>query len=96
MLSKVKRVGGAIQKPVKAERTADASATRAPVAACPGGLLTPAEAAQRMRVTDRVLERWRSNGEGPRYVRLSRKSIRYRIEDLDSFITAGVRAHTAE
>ncbi len=59
-------------------------------------LLTPHEAAERLRVTARVLERWRSTGEGPQFVRLSRKSIRYRDEDLTAFVAAGVRSNTVE
>ncbi len=42
-----------------------------------------------------VLERWRGTGEGPAYIRLSGKYIRYRQEDLEVFIQASRRQSTA-
>ena len=58
-------------------------------------LMTPAEAAAQLRVTHKVLERWRSTGEGPTFVKLSSKTIRYRIDDIEAFVTGRVRASTA-
>ena len=40
-------------------------------------LLTPADVATMLGIGVRTLERWRCTGEGPRFVALSRKSIRY-------------------
>jgi hypothetical protein len=60
-----------------------------------GTLLTPAEAASLLSVTEKVLERWRSTGDGPTYVRLTRKTIRYRTSDINAFISGNVRANTA-
>ena len=56
-----------------------------------GGLMTPAEAASFLSITPKVLERWRGIGEGPSFVRLSRKSIRYRREDVEEFVTQRVK-----
>jgi hypothetical protein len=61
----------------------------------PGALLTPAQAADALGVTARVLEHWRGCGDGPAFVRLSRKTIRYRAEDLQAFVAAARRASTA-
>ena len=59
-------------------------------------LLTPPQAADLLGVSARCLERWRRTGDGPPFVRLSTKSIRYRIEDLDAFVASSVRASTAQ
>jgi hypothetical protein len=58
-------------------------------------LLTPASAAGRLATTAKVLERWRSTGDGPRFVRLTKKTIRYRAADVEAFIASRVRASTA-
>jgi hypothetical protein len=59
-----------------------------------GGLIAPAVAAARLSVTAETLERWRGAGQGPRFVKLTNKTIRYRPEDLEAFI-AHVQASTA-
>jgi hypothetical protein len=51
-------------------------------------LITPADAAARLRVRPRTLEFWRARGHGPRFVRLGEKTIRYTIADLDAFVEA--------
>ena len=51
-------------------------------------LLTPAEAAEILRISPATLPRWRWAGEGPDFVRIGR-SIRYRREDLDRYIQRG-------
>ena len=61
----------------------------------PGELITPAVAADRLSVTAKVLERWRGTGDGPVFVRLTSKTIRYRPEDLDAFVAGRTRASTA-
>jgi excisionase family DNA binding protein len=52
-------------------------------------LLTPAEAAARLQVSEKTLRRLRDRGL--RYVMLSAGSIRYRAEDLSDFIEARVQ-----
>ena len=59
------------------------------------GLLAPAAAAAWLQVTPKVLERWRTSGGGPPFVRLSRKIIRYRISDLTAFVDSRVCSSTA-
>lgn len=62
----------------------------------PGDLLAPAQAAELLGVRPQVLERWPGNGEGPVFIRLSRKTIRYRRQDLAGFIGERVRSSTAQ
>lgn len=59
-------------------------------------LLTPANVAEQLGLTERTLERWRITGEGPRFVKLSRSSVRYLAEDITAFIADRLRANTAQ
>ncbi len=61
-----------------------------------GNLLTPAEAAERLGVTERVLERLRGTGGGPNFIKLTAKTLRYRGEDLEAFVIGNVRRNTAQ
>jgi len=61
-----------------------------------GKLLTPAEAAERLGVTERVLERLRGTGDGPDFIKLTSKSLRYRPEDVETFVISNVRRNTAQ
>ena len=71
--------------------------TAQPAKPAPDGtaLLKPAEAARRLGVQERALERWRSTGGGPPYVKLGGKTLRYRTSDLEAFIASSVRRSTA-
>lgn len=51
----------------------------------PPMLLTPAEAAQHLRRSVNTLKWWRTNGEGPDYVKLGQK-VFYTPESLAAFI----------
>jgi hypothetical protein len=57
-------------------------------------LLDTTQAAARLGLKPCTLEKWRSTGGGPRYVKLGR-CVRYRIVDLDGFTESRLRAHTA-
>jgi len=59
-------------------------------------LLTPQTLAEMLGITERTLERWRIIGEGPRYVKLSRSTVRYMAEDVAAFVTARLKANTAQ
>lgn len=61
----------------------------------PAELVTPAEAARMLQVGVTALERWRTTGDGPAFVRLSSKTIRYRRGDIESFVADRVRTSTA-
>jgi hypothetical protein len=58
-------------------------------------LLTPDAVAGRLGVSTKALERWRGTGEGPAFVRLSRKTLRYEAAAVDAFIASRVRTSTA-
>lgn len=51
-------------------------------------LLDPDEVATLLGVTKTLLSRWRSEGRGPKYLKLGAKSIRYDRRDLDAWIEA--------
>ena len=59
-------------------------------------LLAPAQAADLLGVRAQVLERWRGTGDGPAFVRLSSKTIRYRRQDIAAFVAERVRSSTAQ
>ena len=59
-------------------------------------LLTEAEAAAYLRLTRRALQAWRYQGRGPRFVKISRRAVRYRLGDLDSFIEECLRSSTSD
>lgn len=61
----------------------------------PQQLLMTAEAAEFLRISKPHLEKCRVYGGGPRFVRLGR-SVRYRIEDLQAWVEAGVVESTSE
>lgn len=60
-------------------------------AASPEKLLTQAEVAERLSVSERTLEAWRCRGFGPAFVKLGR-SVRYRPSDVERWLAAHVRA----
>lgn len=57
--------------------------------------LRTAQAAARLGLQPSTLEKWRSTGGGPLFVKLGR-AVRYRMADLDVFATERLRAHTAQ
>ncbi len=60
-------------------------------------LLREGEAARRLAVTPACLRKWRSNGRGPKFLRLESRAIRYSDAELQRWIeeralqTVGVR-----
>lgn len=56
-------------------------------------LLDTYAAAERLGVTATALIAWRARHRGPRYVRIStgpRGTVRYRVSDLNAYVTANV------
>ncbi len=51
-------------------------------------LLTQSEAATLLHIEPRTLESWRLQKTGPRYIRYSRRCVRYRVEDLCEWLNA--------
>ena len=59
-------------------------------------LVDQQRAAEILDVSERTMEAWRGSGFGPRFVRLSRRAIRYRLEDLEEFIEERLRRSTSD
>ena len=59
-------------------------------------LLTPQQVADMLGLTERTSERWRITGEGPRYSKLSRSTVRYQRDDVAAFVAERLRANTAQ
>jgi predicted site-specific integrase-resolvase len=51
--------------------------------------------ADRWDVSEATLERWRSEGIGPVFLKL-RGQVRYRIEDIEAFEAESLRASTSK
>lgn len=65
------------------------------VIAVVAALLDTPEAAVYMNYKPATLEQWRWNGRGPLFVKIGR-SVRYRISDLDNFLSERVFSNTTE
>ncbi len=59
-------------------------------------LLRPAEVADVLGVSERTLERWRMDGEGPQFISMSRKTIRYSAGAVEDFIDGRLKENTAQ
>lgn len=53
----------------------------------PEELLTPTETAEFLKVSADTLRRWRYERNGPRYVRVGRRMVRYTVKDLLAFLS---------
>ena len=84
------------QRPRQTDPVAEAMAETVEEGARAPQLLTPPEVAKLLNVSVRTLERWRMTGEGPSYVRLSRKQIRYTEVAVVKFIRGSERTNTAQ
>ena len=52
-------------------------------------LICTKAAAKLLGLSPQTLEKWRSQGRGPVFVRIGSKAIRYRCEALTQFIESG-------
>ncbi len=59
-------------------------------------LLTEQQAATLLNVNPRTLQKWRINGGGPLFVRISRRCIRYRPKDVRNWAQHRVKSSTSE
>jgi len=59
-------------------------------------LYTEPQAAHFLNFTPRCLQAWRQRGEGPKFVRVSSRAIRYRKIDLDNWIKERLKSSTSE
>ena len=53
-------------------------------------LLSEREVSEDLNVALNTLRNWRWRGEGPRFVKLGKRAVRYRRADVDAFIEAGL------
>jgi excisionase family DNA binding protein len=60
----------------------------------PEPLLTEEQAAEYLQLSQRALQSWRTRGNGPRYVKISGRAVRYRRTDLDQWIVGKLRTRT--
>ena len=58
-------------------------------------MLRTVEAANYIGLRKSTLEAWRVRGGGPVFLKLG-KAVRYRREDLDSFVSARIRTSTSQ
>lgn len=58
-------------------------------------VLNTSEAADYLSLRRATLETWRSRGGGPKFSKLGRRVV-YRIEDLEAFLTAGLRRSVSD
>ncbi len=59
-------------------------------------LLSEKETAKLLGFSIRSLQKWRTTGEGPLFVRVSARAIRYRREDLNRWIEERIRTSTTD
>lgn len=68
--------------------------------ACPNltqsGLLTTKQAADWLGYKPRMLEARRLKGDGPLFIRISARAVRYRLEDLQNWVNSLLRSSTSE
>ena len=57
--------------------------------------LSQIELAARWNISHRTLERWRTSGEGPRFLRLVGRIV-YRLEDVEAFEAEQTRSAEPE
>jgi predicted DNA-binding transcriptional regulator AlpA len=61
----------------------------------PNALLTETQAAYLLGVRHRTLQGWRQRGDGPPFVKVSRRAVRYRRRDLLEFVEARLVSSTS-
>jgi len=59
-------------------------------------VLDTPEAASYVKLSPVTMERYRLTGEGPKFLRLGKKAIRYRKADLDDWLASRAVASTSE
>ena len=62
----------------------------------PERLLTPIQAADFLSLTPRWLEMKRYHGDGPPFVRVSARCIRYRLSDIEDWVSCRIRTSTSD
>ena len=73
-----------------------AQATNASPTHNPDSLLTERQLAEELGYTPRALQQWRRAGTGPKFVRVSARSIRYRRRDVLEWLEEHTRTSTSD
>jgi predicted DNA-binding transcriptional regulator AlpA len=60
------------------------------------GLIPERVAAEFLGYSPRALQNWRLRGGGPRFVRVSARSVRYRRRDLIEWVETRIRSSTSD
>jgi predicted DNA-binding transcriptional regulator AlpA len=81
----VSQIGSKKGKPMNSPPTSD-----------PNTLVDEREAASILCYSVRALQNWRHRGGGPKFVRVSSRSIRYRRRDLMDWIDSRVVSNTSQ
>lgn len=55
-----------------------------------GGLLSPGEAAEFLGIPEGTLAQWRSQRRGPSFLKLEGRLVRYRVADLEAYLSGHV------
>ncbi len=58
-------------------------------------LNTERQEAERLNLSERTLQAWRTRGDGPPFVKLGR-AVRYNPNETDSWLATRARRHTAD
>ncbi len=58
--------------------------------------LTAQQFCEKYGVAARTCERWRVTGDGPKWVRLGKRQIRYRVSDCEAWAAARTFMHRAD
>ncbi len=53
--------------------------------------ITAAELASRLGCAVITLEKWRQRGEGPHWVRVGKRAVRYRVRDVEAWLAEQVQ-----
>jgi predicted DNA-binding transcriptional regulator AlpA len=54
------------------------------------------EMCKRLNIAPRTAQRWRTTGEGPKYIRLGPRKIAYAEDDCDAYAAERTFAHRAD
>lgn len=60
------------------------------------GLLTEHQAAEFLNFSVYALRNWRVRGGGPKFVKISNRSVRYRLQDLNDWVVGLLKSNTSQ
>lgn len=58
-------------------------------------LVTEVQASKILGFTIRALQAWRTSGKGPKFIKISSRAVRYRLSDLEQWISSKERCSTS-